>query len=132
MVTGNKAACLLYFTLSLIMLQTDLYGAEKNTGQFLPDYRLSVSFDLKNNLLRGKAVITMPEAGVVTIFPGNLTIKSVALNRLPVVYTTKDNVLKIAGNGLLEIRKGHLVVSKLHLSAAKVAEPRASGWDSPC
>ncbi len=103
MTTGNISACILWFTLSLTVCQTNLYGEDKKPTLSLPVYRLSVSFDLKNNLLIGRAVITLPEAGGITVSPGELRITSVMLNRSPVDYRTKDNLLKITGTGILEI-----------------------------
>jgi len=101
--TGNKTACTLCVILALLVFQTNLYGAEEKPLHSLPVYRLSVSFDLKNNLLKGRAAITVPEAGGMTVSPGNLRITSVTLNSLPVDYKTKDNLIKITGSGILEI-----------------------------
>jgi len=100
---GNKTACTLCFTLALLLFQTNVYGAGEKSGQSLPVYRLSVSFDLKNNLLKGRAAITLPKTGEMTISPGNLRITSVTFNKLPVNYRTKDNLFKITGTGILEI-----------------------------
>jgi aminopeptidase N len=101
--TENKTACILCFTLALIVFQTNLYGSEEKPGQSLPVYSLSVSFDLKSNLLRGRAAITLPKAADMTVSPGNLRIISVTLNGLPVDYRTKDNLFKVTGTGILEI-----------------------------
>ena len=38
----------------------------------IPEYDLSVSFDLKKNLLRGTAVIVFPEAQEIVVSTGNL------------------------------------------------------------
>ncbi len=104
MTTQNKAAYLLLFILALIVFQTCLYGAEKSPEQSLPVYRLSVSFDLKGNLMRGTAAITLPEAGDTTVSPGNLRIISVTLNGSPVDYKTKGKLFKVADRGTLEIQ----------------------------
>ncbi len=103
MTIGNKTACILYFTLALIVLQTNLCGAEEKAAQMLPVYRLSVSFDLKSHLLRGRAAITLPNVGDTTVSTGNLIITSVTLNGLPLAYRAKDNLFKITGTGTLEI-----------------------------
>lgn len=82
---------------------TTLYGAENKPAKSLPVYRLSVSLDLKSHLLRGRAIVSLTEAGDMTISPGNLTITSVTWNGLPVDHRTKDNLFKITGSGILEI-----------------------------
>ncbi len=94
---------ILCVTLALTLFQTNLYGSEKKPAKSLPVYRLSVSFDLKRNLLRGRAIVSLAEAGDMTVSPGNLTITSVTLNGLPVGHRTKDNLFRIAGSGVLEI-----------------------------
>ncbi len=103
MTIGNKTACILYFTLALVVLQTNLYGDEGKAAQLLPVYSLSVSFDLKSHLLRGRATITLPNVGDTTVSTGNLIITSVTLNGLPVEYRAKDDLFKITGTGILEI-----------------------------
>jgi uncharacterized iron-regulated protein len=100
----NKAGCLLLLTLALLVFQTDLYGEEKKPVQSLPVYRLAVSFDLKNNLLKGTAVITLSDAGDTAVSTGHLRIMSVTLNGSPAEYKIKDGLFKIAGRGTLEIR----------------------------
>src|SRR3990172_7439952 len=87
----------------LMVFQTDLCGAENKTAKDLPVYRLAVSFDLNSNLLRGKAIVSLTEAGGVTVSPGNLRLTSVTLNGLPVDHRTKDNLFRITGSGVLEI-----------------------------
>ncbi len=100
----NRIVYLLLLTLVFIPFQACLYGAEKGAEQPLPVCRLSVSFDLKTNLLRGVAAITLPEAADTTISTGNLRIVSVTLNGLPADYKAKEGMFKIAGKGTLEIR----------------------------
>jgi aminopeptidase N len=103
MTTGNNAAWILFCSLVLMVSQTNLYGAEKKTATSLPVYRLSVSFDLKSHLLRGRAIVSLTGAGDMTISPGDLRITSVTLNGLPVDHRTKDDLFKITGSGTLEI-----------------------------
>jgi aminopeptidase N len=100
----NKAGYLLLFTLALLVFQTDLYGAETKPVQSLPFYRLTVSFDLKNNLLKGTAAITLPDTGDMMVSAGNLRIMSVTLNGSPADYKIRDGLFKIGGKGTLEIR----------------------------
>jgi aminopeptidase N len=100
---GNKIACYLLFASFIIVFQTNLYGAEEKPAQSLPVYTLTLSFDLKHNQIKGRATITLPEVGGITVSPGNLRITSVTLNRLPVDYKTDENMFKIAGNGILEM-----------------------------
>ncbi len=104
MTTQNKAACLLLFTIALILFSANLCGAEKGPEQSLPIYRLSVSFDLETNLLKGTAVITLPESGNTAIAFGNLRILSVTLNGSSVDYKGKDGMFRMAGKGTVEIR----------------------------
>ena len=100
MKTGNKTAGILCFTLVLILFQSNLYGAEERPAQSLPVCRLSVSFDLKSNLLKGVATITTPEGGAV-ISTGNLTITSATVNGS--AYWPIGNQFRIRGRGTLEI-----------------------------
>lgn len=103
MTTRNKTASILCFTFALIVFQTNPCGADEKPARSLPVYRLSVSFDLKSNLLRGTAAIALPEAGAA-VSPGNLRITSATLNGSPVDYDAKDKLFKIAGKGTLEIQ----------------------------
>ncbi len=100
MTTGNKTAGILSFTLVLILFQSNLYGAEERPAQSLPVCRLSVSFDLKSNLLKGIATITAPEAGAV-VSTGNLRITSATVNGSG--YWPIGNQFRIRGRGTLEI-----------------------------
>lgn len=97
---GNKTAGILYFTLALILLQTNLYGAEAWPAS-LPVCRLSISFDLKSNLLRGIATITAPETGA-TVSTGRLRINSTTLNGAD--YLQLGNQFRIRGKETLQIK----------------------------
>ncbi|MBF0505555.1 MAG: hypothetical protein HQL09_01855 [Nitrospirae bacterium] len=103
MTTQNKSVCLLLFTIALIAYKSNLYGAEKGPEQSLPVYHLSVSFDLKTNLLRGTAAITLPEPGNTTVSFGNLRVLSVTLNGSPVDYKKRNGLLRVPGKGILKI-----------------------------
>lgn len=82
MTTQNKAGCLLLLTLALLIFQTDLYGEENKPVQSLPVYRLDISFDLKNNLLKGTAAITLPDAGDTTVSTGHIQDQVCHLERI--------------------------------------------------
>jgi aminopeptidase N len=69
----------------------------------LPIYNLSVSFDIKTNLLKGTALITFPEEGERTISTNNLHIIAISFNGQPVEPEIKDGVFKLSGKGILEI-----------------------------
>ncbi len=99
-----KIVRILFFILALILYKTDVYAAKERPGQSLPIYRLAVSFDLKNGLVRGSASITAPEAGTTMVSQGNLRITSVMLNGSPIPYGAKDNVFKIRAKETLEIQ----------------------------
>jgi aminopeptidase N len=94
----------LILSLALLVFKTDLYGEEIKPVQTLPVYRLAVSFDLKSNLLRGTASITLSDTGDTTVSSGKLRILSVTLNGSPADYKIKDGLFKIAGTGTLEIK----------------------------
>lgn len=69
----------------------------------LPLYNLSVSFDIKQNLLRGISTITLPENREMNISTGNLKITSVRLNGQPLKPEIKEGAFKVKGKGILEI-----------------------------
>jgi len=102
--TQDKAGCLLLLVLSLFVFQKDLRAEEKKPMQSIPEYRLTISFDLKNNLLRGTAVILLSDAGATTVSTGHLRITSVTLNGSPVEYKIKNGLFRTTGRGTLEIR----------------------------
>lgn len=70
----------------------------------IPEYDLSVSFDLKKNLLRGTAVIVFPEAQEIVVSTGNLSVRSATFNGRPVEYGKRNGVITASGKGSLEIR----------------------------
>jgi aminopeptidase N len=98
----NKAAGIFCFAVAFMVLPASLDAAEGVPEQLLPACRLSVSFDLKGNLLRGNATITVPEAGAA-VSTGNLRITSATLNGSPVDSRAKDNTFTVSGRGTLEI-----------------------------
>jgi len=96
----SKSASIAFLALVLILAHADSSIAAEEES--LPSYRLSVSFDLTNNLLRGTTAITLPEAGAA-VSPGTLKIISVVLIGVPVEYHIADPLIKIASKGLIEI-----------------------------
>jgi len=75
--------------------------AEEETLAY-PQYDLSVSFDLKENLIRGDAKITLP--GPARIFLEGFRIDSLRFNGEPLSAETEQGWLKIDQKGLLEIK----------------------------
>jgi aminopeptidase N len=100
--TRTITVCIASFALALFIFRPNLYGEEKIVQSF-PVYRLSVSFDLKRNLLKGRAEITLSETSGTTVSLGNLRITSATLNKSPLNYRVVGDQLKIAGTGVLEI-----------------------------
>jgi aminopeptidase N len=101
--TRNITACIFSVALALFIFQPNLCGGEEKIVQSFPVYRLSVSFDLKHNLLRGNAEITLSEPGGTTLSLGNLKITSATLNKSPLNYRIVGNQLKVSGTGILHI-----------------------------
>lgn len=66
-------------------------------------YKLSVSFDLGQNLLRGISTIVLPEEKEADIDIGKLTVLSVKMNGQAVRPEIKDGKMRIGGKGTLEI-----------------------------
>lgn len=69
----------------------------------LPIYDLSVSFDIKNNLLKGTAHITFQEDSEKIISTGNLKIISVRFNGQPLEPEIKGVIFKLSRKGKLEV-----------------------------
>ncbi len=69
-----------------------------------PVYDLSVSFEVKNNLLRGIASIAVSGDEDIAFSAGNLRIESIRLNGKPVDYRIKEGAITVAGKGVLEIK----------------------------
>ena len=69
----------------------------------LPACNLSISFDLKQNLLQGNAEISFPEPTNIVVFTGTLKILSAGLDGKPVEYRKKDGLIKAYGRGPLKI-----------------------------
>ena len=78
-------------------------GTEERQGQSCPVYNLSISFDVKNNLLKGREVITLPDDREVVVYTGNLKILSTSFNGKPMDYRIKEGQFKVKGKGSLEI-----------------------------
>jgi len=79
-----------------------LSGIAEST-ETLPVYKLSVSFDMENSLLKAAAHITFPEDVTRDILTGDLRIIAITFNGQPLVPEIKDGIFKICGKGILEI-----------------------------
>src|SRR4030042_5798104 len=77
-------------------------GISESTEK-LPVYKLSVSFDMENSLLKAAAHITFPEDATRDILTGDIRIIAITFNGQPFVPEIKDGVFKISGKGTLEI-----------------------------
>lgn len=69
----------------------------------VPIYDLSVSFDIKNNLLKGTAHITFQEDSERIISTGNLKIISIRFNGKPLEPEIKGGIFKLSRKGKLEV-----------------------------
>ncbi|MDA8168841.1 MAG: ChaN family lipoprotein [Nitrospiraceae bacterium] len=70
----------------------------------MPVYNLSASFDLKNSLVRGKALIELKDAAERSIQTGkNLRISKITLNGSPFEPRMVEGGFKVTGPGTLEI-----------------------------
>ncbi len=78
-------------------------GAEESQKSAYPVNSLSISFNVKNNLLKGREIITLPDDREVAVDTGNLKILSINLNGNPMDYRIKDGQFKVTGKGTLEI-----------------------------
>ncbi|MBE0426123.1 MAG: ChaN family lipoprotein [Nitrospirae bacterium] len=68
-----------------------------------PLCNLSVSFDIKQNLIKGISKIELPETGEINIYTGSLKIISVMLNGQPLMPEIKKGLFKVVGKGTIEI-----------------------------
>jgi aminopeptidase N len=69
----------------------------------LPEYNLSVSFDISKNVINGDATILLKEDGEAHIAMGNLTVTSLKFNGSPVQHEIHNGILTIKGKGTLEL-----------------------------
>jgi aminopeptidase N len=69
----------------------------------LPVYNLYVSFDVKQNLLKGISTIVLPEKREINVSTNNLNIMSIRLNGLPLQPEIKEGIFKVKGKGTIEI-----------------------------
>jgi len=90
--------CIVIIFVSILSLS----GIAEST-ETLPVYKLSVSFDMENSLLKAAAHITFPEDGTRDILTGDLRIIAITFNGQPLVREIKDGMFKICGKGILEI-----------------------------
>jgi uncharacterized iron-regulated protein len=78
-------------------------AASAEAEETLPIYDLSVSFDIKNNLLKGTAHITFQEDSEKIISTGNLKIISARFNGQPLEPEIKSGIFKLSRKGILEL-----------------------------
>ncbi len=102
----QRNICAVIFVAILLGLLTVPFGrAFAGEGKsMIPDYRLSVSFDLERNLLRGTAAMTFPGPEEIVVSTGDLTILAATFNGKPAEYVRREGVIKARGKGILEIR----------------------------
>jgi aminopeptidase N len=93
----------LYLFAVATVMTSNAFAGETQRG-LLPAYNLSVSFDLKKNLLKGTAEIVFPESGEITVTAANLTVIDATLNGKPVEYRKREGLIKAIGKGTLEIK----------------------------
>jgi len=93
-----KRLCI-FMTVTFLVSCWGMAGAEKR----LPEYNLSVSFDIEGGLLKGVARITFPEDGERAIATDRLRIISAAFNERPFVPEIKEGRFRVSGKGILEV-----------------------------
>jgi uncharacterized iron-regulated protein len=94
------------FFLSLFAVMTVMSSAafaDETQRGLLPTCNLSISFDLKENSLKGTAEIFFPESGEIAVSAANLTVIDANLNGKPVEYRKEEGLIKAFGKGTLEI-----------------------------
>src|SRR3990170_6545129 len=94
----NKNFCIIIIFVSILSLS----GIAEST-ETLPVYKLSVSFDMENSLLKAAAHITFPEDATRDILTGDIRIIAITFNGQPLVPEIEDGIFKISGKGILEI-----------------------------
>lgn len=102
MLTRYGPCYFMVFAVLLAVLPQAVFASEPKKSS-LPDYKLSVEFDLKNALLRGKALITVPPSSELVVAPGELRVLSVRLNGQAVEHGQQAKEIRISGSGSLEI-----------------------------
>ncbi len=89
-----------YIILPLLLI---LFVSSSEASTSYPLYKLSVSFDLERNLLKGTAVITLQEDRAITISVGDLKVLSAKVNGRPVTPDAGTDLLELKGRGAAEI-----------------------------
>lgn len=87
----------------IVLLMGVFFICSAEAVENLPRYNLSVSFDMKQNLIKGISSITLPEKREMYISTENLKVISVVLNGQAIEPEIKNGVFKINGKGSLEI-----------------------------
>ena len=80
-----------------------LFVSSSEASTSYPLYKLSVSFDLEKNLLKGTAVIRLQDDRTVTISVGDLKVLSAKVDSRPVTPDAKTHLLELKGRGSAEI-----------------------------
>jgi aminopeptidase N len=100
----NKVVFFLHLILMAAIALASPCLAENTNAQTLPTYNLSISFNLKENSLKGVAEIIFPEPTDIVVSTGNLTIIAAAMDGKPVEYSEKEGLIRTSGKGSLEIK----------------------------
>ncbi|MEW6003139.1 MAG: M1 family aminopeptidase, partial [Nitrospirota bacterium] len=91
------------FIIPILFLTSLFCTSTVKAAGTLPLYKLSVSFDIERNLLKGNSTIILPEDAETDIFTGSLRIMAVKLNGRPLELKIKEGRFKIRDKGTLEI-----------------------------
>ncbi len=90
------------FMIFAVGLQSRAAASEQVQGP-LPAYRLKVSFDLKKNLLQGRAIITLPEDARTTVSTQGMRVLSASFNGEPLKQAMGTGGFELPGKGVLDI-----------------------------
>ncbi|MGA1796367.1 MAG: ChaN family lipoprotein [bacterium] len=89
----------IFMTAALLVSCWGIAGAREEPAE----YDLSVSFDIRNNILRGAARITFPDDGERIVAADGLNIVSIAFNKRPFVPDILEGRFRVSGKGTLEV-----------------------------
>ena len=93
----------IFFIIVCSLFCAHLVAAAESRNSVYPVNSLFISFDVKNNLLKGREVITLPDDREVVIYTGNLKILSTSFNGNPMENRIKEGQFRVKGKGSLEI-----------------------------
>ncbi len=94
---------LIVFLLAIAAIMVNAAIAEDLQKRPIPEYKLSVSFDLNEHSLKGVAEIVFPESTEILVSSGNLRVLSASLDGKRLEYTKKEGIIKAYGKGPLRI-----------------------------